>query len=228
MLCRLSKMTGDFGRCESGAGTVLGLFTFMSVATIGAIALDVTYLRATKDQLQIAADQAAHAALYRRSTQKHEQARADAVDLTDQILGGASFKGALTTTDIEFGTFLSETRTFTADPDSKTAVRVVTSLDRDRNNAANTFLFRMIGIEDFELRAETIFATYRPGCLREGFIAEGVVDMQSNNSVLSGFCIHSNSYVSLNQNNYFQPGTIVGMPNVEDLDLPKSGFERND
>ncbi len=126
------------------------------------------------------------------------------------------------------GTYASDTDTFVADPLSRQAVRVVTSLERERNNAAKSFLFRMVGIEDFEVLAEAIYTAYKPGCLREGLVAEGVVDLQSNNSFLNGFCVHSNSYVSLNQKNFFETGTVVSMPNIDDLDLPKSGFEKND
>ena len=59
-------------------------------------------------------------------------------------------------------------------------------------------------------------------------MADGVVDMQSNSSFTKGFCIHSNTHVSFNQNNFFEAGTIVSMPNLDDLDLPKSGFEKNE
>jgi hypothetical protein len=55
-----------------------------------------------------------------------------------------------------------------------------------------------------------------------------VVDIQSNNNYTDGFCVHSNQYVSINQNNYFEPGTIVSMPNISDLEMPASGFERNE
>jgi len=218
----------NFATRDDGAVTIFGLYLFLAVSMIGAIALDVSYLRATKTQLQVAADQSAHAAIYRRSSQTMEQAQQDAVAITDQILGGAKFKGALTTTDIEFGTYVSETNTFVADSLSRQAVRVVTSLERERDNAAQSFLFRMVGIEDFEVLAEAVYTAYKPGCLREGLVAEGVVDLQSNNSFLNGFCVHSNSYVSLNQNNFFETGTVVSMPNIDDLDLPKSGFEKNE
>lgn len=67
-----------------------------------------------------------------------------------------------------------------------------------------------------------------PPCFREGFVAEDIVDVQSNNFYGSGFCMHSNSYVSLNSNNTFEAGSIVSMPNLADLDIPKSGFQRND
>jgi hypothetical protein len=34
--------------------------------------------------------------------------------------------------------------------------------------------------------------------------------------------------VTLNQNNFFEPGTVVSMPNLDELDIPESGFEKNE
>ena len=61
--------------------------------------------------------------------------------------------------------------------------------------------------------------TYRPGCLREGFVADKMVDIQSNNGFESGFCIHSNVGISINQNNTFEAGTIVSMPSLNYLQV---------
>ncbi len=64
--------------------------------------------------------------------------------------------------------------------------------------------------------------------MSEGFVADGIVDIQSNNSYFNGFCLHSNTYVSINSNNYFEPGTVVSMPDLSLLDIPNSGFESNE
>ncbi|MFM2355304.1 MAG: hypothetical protein RLZZ528_1040, partial [Pseudomonadota bacterium] len=58
--------------------------------------------------------------------------------------------------------------------------------------------------------------------------ADNVVDIQSNNGFYNGFCLHANNYISINQNNYFEAGTVVSMPNIDNLDLPASGFAKND
>ena len=101
-------------------------------------------------------------------------------------------------------------------------------MEEARDNASRNFLLRLVGRDTFDVRVESVYSTYYPGCFTEGFVAEGVVDVQSNNNFSNGFCIHSNEYVSMNQNNYFEPGTVVSMPNIDDLDIPRSGFEKND
>ena len=222
-------------RDEDGGMTAFGLTVFTVGAMVGAFALDVSYLNATRTQLQIAADQAAHAALYNRGRRAADgtfvtadAARKTAQDVITTLLPETLYGDALPATSIEFGTFDRASGTFSVDNTSSAAVRVSTSLTANKQNAAKTYLFRMIGIDAFDVGAQSIYMTYRPGCLREGFVADGVVDMQSNSSFTKGFCIHSNTHVSFNQNNFFEAGTIVSMPNLDDLDLPKSGFEKNE
>ena len=132
------------------------------------------------------------------------------------------------TTDVNFGVWDKSELTFLENADSKTAVRVQAMMKQERDNASRNLLLRLIGQDTFDVGVESVYSTYFPGCFTEGFVAEEVVDIQSNNSFTNGFCIHSNQYVSMNQNNYFEAGTVVSMPNVEDLDIPKSGFDKND
>ena len=216
-----------FLRKAEGSVTVMGLYVFVAGTMIGAVALDYTYLEATRTQLQVAADQAAHAALYNRRTMSEEDAKAAAINLIQPLLPKGQFGNVLTTDSIEFGRFDRGTAVFTSETGSRRAVRVKTSMLDRKGNAAPSHLFKMVGIDHFDVGASSVFMTYRPGCMKEGFLADGVVDLQSNNSFSNGFCIHSNSHVSINQNNYFEPGTIVSMPNIEDLDMPRSGFEKN-
>lgn len=208
--------------------TILGLFFFMCVAIAGAFALDVASLYAARTHLQTAADQGAHAALYNRPLMDADDAKQTAMDIVLATLPSTKFGAATTTQNIEFGRFNIADRTFVVDESATEAVRVVTSFSDERGNAVKSFLFKLIGFDEFDVSAKSIFIAYYPGCLREGFIAEGIVDVQSNNAYGNGFCIHSNTYVSLDSNNTFEAGTVVSMPDLDSLDLPKSGFETND
>ena len=51
--------------------------------------------------------------------------------------------------------------------------------------------------------------------------------IQSNNGFAAGFCIHSNAGIKINQNNTFEPGTIVSMPTLDGLQVSASGFRQN-
>ena len=211
-----------------GTVTMYGIYTFVASMMIGGFALDYTYMQATRTQLQVAADQAAHAALYNRRTMSETDAKAAAIALIQPLLPKGRYGDVLTTDSISFANFVRQTAKFTAASGDKRAAQVVTSMRETKGNAAPTYLFSLLGLDTFDVAASSVFVTYRPGCLKEGILADGVVDLQSNNSFSNGFCIHSNSHVSINQNNYFEPGTVVSMPNIDDLDMPKSGFEKNE
>jgi len=224
---RQARAQGFLGAQEGGI-TIFGLFIFATMAIIGGIALDVSHLYAARTQLQVTADTVAHAALFRREQLNPEDAKQAAIDLVEAGMPAGTFGEVVTPADIAFGRYDFATRTFTSDDTSREAVHVSTARLGTRGNAAAAFLFRMLGFREFDISARAVYVTYRPMCFREGFVANGVVDMQSNNGFSNGFCIHSNTHVAVNQNNIFEPGTIVSMPDTDDLVLPNSGFEKNE
>jgi hypothetical protein len=214
-------------RNEAGYVTPLSLIAFLGTALIGGIALDHASVVAARTQLQVAADIAAHAALYNRDSVDADTAKARAIQLARDSMPSERFGNIIGADDIEFGRFDPDTYTFTADPDSREAVRVTAFRVSERVNSVSTYLLRLAGLDAWDVVRSAVFETYRPTCFREGFVGEGVVDIQSNNSYSNGFCIHSNQHVSVNQNNYYEPGTVVSMPNTSNLDMPNSGFEKN-
>jgi hypothetical protein len=212
---------------EAGNMTVVGIFGVIAIAASGSFALDVTNAITSRTHLQTAADSAAHAALYNRHIMNEDDAKVEALKIANATLPASANGQAILLEDIEFGRLDSNTGEFIAEPGLKNAVRVMATLNGDRDNALPTYLMKFLGVTNFDLAAQSIYTSYRPGCLREGFVAQNVVDVQSNNTFSNGFCIHSNTYVKLSNNNTFEPGTIVSMPNLGDLQLPKSGFESN-
>ena len=222
---QMRSLLQRFASDDRGSMTIWGLFIFLCSGILGAFALDVTHLMASRTHLQVAADQAAHAALYLRNTTDPttttiDEIRTDAVNLVKATLPEGRYGVSLDPADINFGRYDTATRTWTEDNTSFEAARAETSFTRAKGNAAVTFLFRLIGLDEFNVSTESIFIAYGKACLREGFVANGIVDIQSNNSFVNGFCIHSNQYVSVNQRNSYERGTIVSMPNIDDLDIP--------
>lgn len=212
---------------ERGSISVLGLFLFLTCCVVGAAALDVTHFYAARTQLQAAADLAAHAALFNRSRgAAADVAKARAIAAVEAGMAPRAYGHVLTAAHITFGTWSETTRTFAADPASSSAVRVVTGRDAAGGNPVPSFLFRLVGVEQMDVAAAAVFASVPAPC-GEGFKARGRADMQSNNSFGNGFCIHSNDRVELNQNNSFETGSTVSMPNTANLGIPASGFRNN-
>ncbi|EDQ03060.1 hypothetical protein OIHEL45_20271 [Sulfitobacter indolifex HEL-45] len=202
---------------------------FLTALVLGGLAVDSNKVISERTRLQAAADSAAHAALYTREKDGSEAAATKAVETVSGMLSMNKFgSSALLTTDVSFGEWDKSELTFREDSDSDSAVRVYAMMKEERNNASRNLLLGLIGRDTFDIAVESVYSTYFPGCFTEGMVAEGTVDVRSNNSFTSGFCIHSNEYVSMNQGNYFEAGTVVSMPNIEDINIPASGFEKND
>lgn len=216
-----------FVRSESGAASVLSLFLIFGLVMIAGFAIDVQNLMTARTKLQASVDSAAHAALLSRETMSREQAAQVAVNVANANMPPARFGAAVTVDDVIFGNWDPVSQTFTPNINSRSAVMVTASRLEDRENPIPTFLLGLVGLDQWQLVQSSVFTTYYPTCLREGFVANGVVDLQSNNNYTNGFCIHSNSYVSLNSNNTFEPGTVVSMSDLDDLELPNSGYKTN-
>lgn len=225
---KTTSKTAEFIKSDDGSMTILGILLFATMAMIAAIAVDVTNLVAAKSQLQITADAAAHAALYYRDTHEATESKVMAVDVATSGMPEGVYGVVLKPEDIIFGRWDYDTQVFTIDNTSRKAVMVKTGRISERSNSVASYLFQLVGKTDWDVVTPAVFATFRPMCFREGFVSDGVVDIQSNNGFENGFCVHSNEYVSLNSNNTFEPGTVVSMPDTDDIDLPRSGYETND
>lgn len=220
----LRRLTSD----DHGAITVSGLFFFMATCCVGAAAVDVNHFFSAKAQLQAAADSAAHAALYNRNTGRSpKEAKLAAIEVAEFSLPDEVYGEVISEADISFGRYDAESHVFHADPASRSAVLVTIGREQARNNPTPSFLFRMIGVPFMDIRASTVFTIYEPGCLSQGFSANGVIDLQSGSEFLKGFCMHSNSHVKIAQNNFFESGAVVSMPELDDLEIASSGLESN-
>ena len=212
---------------EDGAMTVFSVFCFITALMVGGLAVDVTNVMMERTRLQVAADAGAHAALLARDKMTESAAKTEGVRVANLNMPKTLYGDILTTSEISFGNWNPANASFTAVAGSRNAVLVQPKRNPATQNAVATYVLKIVGFNEWSLKVDSIFTTYRPTCLREGFVAEGVVDLQSNNSYSNGFCIHSNTYVSLNSNNYFAPGTVVSMPDTSDIQLPNSGYKTN-
>jgi Flp pilus assembly protein TadG len=216
-----------FRQSEGGASTAWGLFSLAVMALVAGYAIDVSNVMTQRTHLQTAVDAVAHSALVTRELETSTVATTVALAMAERNLPAAHWGTAIRAEDVVFGTWDETLYEFTPDATSRSAVRVTARQTEALDNPVPVFLLQFAGLDSWDVVTDATFVTYHPTCLREGFVAEDVVDIQSNNSFSDGFCIHSNTYVSLNSNNYFEPGTVVSMPDLDDLELPNSGYKTN-
>ena len=187
---------------------------------IGGLAIDVANAMMARTQLQAAADAAAHAALYTREWQDAATSKQAALDVANVNMPSASFGSLLTADDIQFGFWDSGAQAFQIDAASKDGVLVDISRLESKNNSVGTYFLKFAGFGSWDVRRGSVFETYIPTCFLEGFVADDIVDMQSNNTFTSGFCIHSNTHVELNNDNVFENNTVVSMPDKTTVVVP--------
>lgn len=207
--------------------TALSLFLFSASLLMGAFGLDVSHVMMARTKLQVTADAAAHAALVQRELHPDAEAAAKAVLIAEMNMPTGFYGKVALARDVVFGTWDTTHHRFTAKSGAKTAVKVTTRQDEANNNAVKTYLFKLTGLDAWNVETTSVFVTYQPKCLREGFVADGVVDLQSNNNYKNGFCIHSNTHVEFNQNNNFEGGVEVSMPRSGEIIVPGGDFSQN-
>ena len=230
------KAPETFAQNEDGSATPLAIGFAIIFMIMAGMAVDFNKAMGERTQMQMTTDSAAHAALYTWEFEDTDKSTETAMFTVTGMLPDAAFINAFQDTDIEYGFWDPDAGTFTVDAafveakddPRRSAVRAEAQLEPERDNASNNIFLSMVGFDTFTIRTNSIYASYYPPCFTEGFVAEDIVDLQSGSVYLDGFCIHSNTYVSLNQNNYFEPGTVVSMPDLSDLEIPESGFDKND
>ena len=223
----------DFSPCsfvkgEDGTITPFAIIMVLIFIAIGGLAVDFNKAVSERTQLQTAADTAAHAALYTVEFKSHDEARTEALSVIQDMLPASAYQDAILTGDIEFGYIDEITGEFVIDQNSREAVRTFARLETLRGNPSRNFLLFVIGFDTFDIGVSSVYATYFPPCLNEGYIANGIIDLQSGNSYRDEFCIHSNTHVEINQGNYLESGVTVSMPSMNDFVMPSSGYDQND
>jgi Flp pilus assembly protein TadG len=209
---------------ETGVMTAFGLFVFIMLLMVSGYAVDYSNAVRARAKLQVNTDAAAHAALVAREFGDASSATSAALAVAYANMPKSAYGDLINPSDVVFGTWDASTRTFTPDSSSREAVRVRMHQNSVRGNPVATFLFRLVGLDYWNINTSSIFDTYYRACTTEGFVGDYAVDLQSNNTYLNGFCIHSNDIVSINSNNYFESGTQVTMPDPSTIELPTSGF----
>lgn len=212
---------------EDGSMTIMGLFIFLMMAVVGAIGLDVANLMSARNQLQISADAAAHAALYQRNSSDAASAKNKAIEIAALNMPAGKYGTVLTAADIEFGVFDYDSYTFTADPSANSAVRVNTKRLVSRSNSVGSLLFQFVGFWEWDIVTPAIYATYKLNCTGQGVYARHVARFRSNNTFKNGFEICAGDHAAFSSNNVLEPGTTVFMPDTGDLVIPASGFATN-
>ena len=99
------------------------------------------------------------------------------------------------------------------------AVSVTTRRADANNNALQTLLLHMVGIDRFDISTQAIAVRERrqPACSGGGYFARGIISANSSNAYTDGFCLYGHEAIHLHNRNTFELGTIVSTPNLHNV-----------
>ncbi len=203
----------------------MGLLWFILLVGITGLAVDVTDGLRNRTMLQATADAAALAAAI--DLPNTDAAVATAVSYAVENMPSGTNGNVLDPADVQIGLWDADLKfldTGSAQPDS---VLVTARQTEENNNPVPVNFLRIIGLMNWNVRAQAVAQRFIPECLRDGLIARLQVDMSSNNSFVNQICIHGNTGVNIQSNNYFESGVNVSMPDLEMLEIPASGMTSN-
>jgi hypothetical protein len=209
-----------FAHDEDGAGTVFGLFLFMVIVILGGVALDSSNAWRNSTHLNASADTASHAgavALANGGDIDDVRAMAQVAATTNMPAQRYGFVVGNAIDNIQLMHFDTDTRELSS-TGTMNAVVVDLGQTATNANAVRTYFLRLMGVNSWDVTGRSI-AVYDASAEcnnTDGIYAEDEVSLSSQNSVGSGFCVHSQHAVWLPQQNSFGPGSMVSMPNLDD------------
>jgi Flp pilus assembly protein TadG len=214
---KFASMRRDFVSDEEGGMTAFALFGLVICLMFAGLAIDVTNLHRNKELITVAADAAAQAgviALAEEKTPAEVQAIALTAAETNAPVGlvGKTNSGVA---DVQLVHFNAKTRQL--EPGTPNAVQVTLHRDSTVENPVATGLLRFAGVESFEVQVTSVAYFGKPGnCTStDGIYAKGTVTLTSGNRIGSSYCVHSQTAVWMPQENIFEKGAGLSMPNLE-------------
>ena len=222
----LREYACQFRTDETGAGTILGLLWFMLLVGITGMAVDVTNGFRSRTMLQATADAAALAGAIDLPDQA--AAVATAISYADENMPSVAYGDVLDPADVLVGLWDGAARsldTAAALPDS---VMVTARQAEQNSNPVPVSFLRIIGLMNWNVQAQAVAQRFVPECLEDGLDAGGGVYISSNNDFVNEICLHGQQGVKMQNNNSFEPGVTVSMPDPgNQLVIPAVGMISN-
>lgn len=212
----VSRHLRRFASREDGAVAIV--VALMLPLMLGMVALvEVSKAYGLKNQLQSTADAAAMASV--REVPTLASVRSTALDFAHRNMpADGQYGDVLTAADVEMGNWDGDVFVSGAAPSN--AVRVTTQGEMPLlftsalRNLHAAFSDAPVALQP---EARAIALTRLDKCYSNGFVAGGIIDMNSSNTFASNFCVYGRGGVTMNSSNQFEPGAGVGMMDLADL-----------
>ncbi len=211
---------------QRGGGTIMGLMWFMLLVGITGMAVDTTNGFRSRTMLQATADAAALAAAIDLPDQA--AAVATAVSYAAENMPSAANGNVLDPADVHIGLWDGATNSLNTGAALPDSVMVTARRAEQNSNPVPANFLRIIGLTNWNVQAQAVAQRFIPGCLKDGLVARGIVDISSNNSFVNEICVHGQQGVEMQNHNSYQPGVTVSMPDPgSQLVIPTDGMTSN-
>lgn len=213
-------MIKRFLRDESAVGTIMALFWFIVCAGIVGLSVDTANAWRQKERLQLTADVASHAGLLQVLAGASEaQIRQAAHNSVVSNMPNSGFGRVIDTdiNDIILSDYEDSDNSLSA-PGKVDAVTVQLHRNDRVDNPVGTYLLKFVGFPSWEVTrfGTTVMSDYGDCPLYEGIWAHGQITLSSDNTIGPDYCIHSQDFVWLPQQNTFLPDSFLSMPSLLD------------
>ncbi len=182
---------------EHGGFAVWTALTITALFGVAALGIDMNYMYTTKAQLQNTADAAAMAAV--KLLPDEDAALTAALNFTELNMPASHHGSVVKASEVEFGTWDKETRTFSIGGVLVNAVRVIAQRSAANNNAAPTFFASVLGngATDISVDAIALQKIVNPCILALHPSSDKAVEVNSNGQISAQDCdIHVRSVSS--------------------------------
>lgn len=206
----LSALLRRFSGREEGAVAITVALLLPMVLGIVAL-VEASRVYGVKNQLQTTADAAAMASVL--AVPVLASVEATAADYVHRNMPADGQYGDVLDT-VEMGRWDGSAFLPAAEPAN--AVRVTTDADMPLFFAAALRVFQDAPTS-FMPSAKAVALVRLDNCYLNGFVAGGIIDMNSSNTFKPGFCAYGHGGVTMNSSNVFEPGSEVGMSDLLNL-----------
>lgn len=204
---------------ERGSVTASNVIWTVICLAIGGLAIDGAHAWRVKSMLHAAAQAGAHAgaAAMTRNDLVDAALGTDsdpaevAITQVERNLTHPSFQNSLVTEDVAFGTWDTETQTFTESGSDPDAILVTVRRDRTSGNSLPTNFLRVIGFSHWDISVQAVartLETKRAECVDPLLSLRTRADVE-NVDVFVGLCLHARADLEVAEHGAWLPDQVI-------------------
>jgi len=210
----------NFRNDERGLVTHFALTILILLILFAGLSVDSSNAWRVRSIMQTAADAAAQGGIMDLpdETTALETALALAGDNLDPISSGF----AVTSSDIEFGSWDTSARSFTSGGSPTNAMRVTATRSSENNHPVQTFFLRLVALTSWDIQVQSVAYRSTADCATADISTNAKFELDSDTNFYNGFCVEAAGSVKMDNDSTFDDNNIIYVDTLDHVDLPGS------